>query len=127
MEMKKKDLLQVGDWVKGKLRDGELIHGYIESNDDVSDKVKIHIVSSDNIKAIGKTIETLSKWVEKLPLSLERENELLSLIDLALVTGDREWFMELTNLLQSLKHVPVSKLNPSPIYNRVEDRCKNLE
>jgi hypothetical protein len=127
MEMKKKDLLQVGDWVKGKLRDGELIHGYIESNDVVSDKVKIHIVSSDNIKTIGKTIETMSKWVEKLPLSLERENELLSLIDLALVTGDREWFMELTNLLQSLKHVPVSKLKPSPIYIKVEDRCKNLE
>jgi hypothetical protein len=115
------DLLQVGDWVKGKLKDGELVHGFIASLDPIPEKVKINIVSSDNEKVIGKTVELMYQKVEKLPLAPDRENQLRSLIDLALLTGDHKWFMELTDSLNSL--IDASKTKEKPVFplNRFKD------
>ncbi|PLR79276.1 hypothetical protein CU633_00635 [Bacillus sp. V3-13] len=95
---------EIGDWVKGKSRNGELIRGYIETIDQVNGIVKVNVLDSDNEKSIGKTIATLSRWVAKLDVAETRdEEELRYLIDLALITKDEPWFTELTTELSALK------------------------
>jgi hypothetical protein len=113
--------LEQGDWVKGKTREGELIRGYIETIDFFQGIVKVHVVESDNEKKIGKTIATLDKWVEKLPVSTAvNEEQIYQLIDLALLTKDEEWFQALNKQLDSMKKnsdVKSKKINHSPINN----------
>lgn len=93
-----------GDWVQGRSRDGELIHGYVETMDSIQGLVKVNVVESDNEKTIGKSIWLLNKSAEKLPdLTVTNESQLLSLIDLALRSKDEQWFMELTTKLASNK------------------------
>jgi hypothetical protein len=99
-----KSELIVGDWVKGTLRDGELIIGFIESLDLLEEVVKVSVVKSDNHEVIGKTIPVSIKQVKGLPESTETtKDEILFLIDLALSTGDQEWFAELSSKLKSLR------------------------
>ncbi|MGZ4161518.1 MAG: IDEAL domain-containing protein [Neobacillus sp.] len=99
-----------GDWVQGRSREGELIHGYVETVDSTKEIVKVNVVESDNEKAIGKSLWLPKKWTEKLPdLTVISESQLLSLIDLALVTNDEQWFMELTDKLISAKKQPEVK------------------
>jgi hypothetical protein len=99
-----------GDWVQGRSRDGELIHGYVETIDAIQGIVKVNVVESDNEKAIGKSIWLLNKSAEKLPdLTVSNESQLLSLIDLALLSKDEQWFMELSTKLAAIKKI--SKVN----------------
>lgn len=99
-----------GDWVQGRSRDGELIHGYVETIDAIQGIVKVNVVESDNKKAIGKSIWLLNKSAEKLPdLTVSNESQLLSLIDLALLSKDEQWFMELSTKLAAIKKI--SKVN----------------
>ena len=99
---------EYGDWVQGRSRDGELIHGYVETIDSIQDIVKVNVVESDNEKAIGKSIWLLNKSAEKLPdLSVNNESQLLSLIDLALLSKDEQWFMELSTKLAAIKKISV--------------------
>ena len=101
---------EYGDWVQGRSRDGELIHGYVETIDSIQDIVKVNVVESDNEKAIGKSIWLLNESAEKLPdLSVTNESQLLSLIDLALLSKDELWFMELSTKLAAIKKI--SKVN----------------
>jgi hypothetical protein len=96
--------LEIGDWVNGKSKNGELIRGYIETVDPLQGTVKVNVVACDNEKTIGRTIETLNKWVEKLPISVtDNEEQILYLIDLALSTEDEHWFMELSAKLNSIR------------------------
>ncbi|MDR4945464.1 IDEAL domain-containing protein [Neobacillus cucumis] len=98
-------LLKTGDWVKGTLRDGELIIGYIDSLD-VSEVVKVTVVTSDNHEIIGKTVPILSGRVKKLPESkVNNKAQIQFLIDLALSTGDEEWFIDLTFKLNSMNEL----------------------
>ncbi|PLR82937.1 hypothetical protein CVD25_10500 [Bacillus canaveralius] len=95
---------EIGDWVKGKSRNGELIRGYIETIDPINGIIKVNVLDSDNDKSIGKTVATLSRWVAKLSVAEKRDEEELGyLIDLALITNDEPWFMELTTELSALK------------------------
>jgi hypothetical protein len=99
-----KSKLQIGDWIKGTLRDGELIIGFVESQHILEEVVKVFVVKSDNDEVIGKTIPVSSNQVKGLPESTEiNKNEILFLIDLALSTGDHEWFTELSSKLKSLE------------------------
>ncbi|MGG4263875.1 IDEAL domain-containing protein [Peribacillus simplex] len=99
-----------GDWVQGRSREGELIHGFIETVSANREIVKVNVVESDNEKAVGKSIWIPSKWTEKLPdLEISNESHLLALIDLALLSKDETWFMELSGKLESNKMHP--KLN----------------
>ncbi|MDQ0200285.1 IDEAL domain-containing protein [Neobacillus ginsengisoli] len=101
-------ILKTGDWIKGKARDGELIIGYIESmSPEIPEEaVKVTVVTSDNDEMIGKTIPILSKRVNKLPISKVTNMEQIQfLIDLALSTGDKDWFIELSTELNSMKQL----------------------
>jgi predicted RNA-binding protein with RPS1 domain len=110
MTMTDKFRFENGDWVQGRSSDGELIHGYVETLDSIQEIVKVKVVESDNEKAISKSIWLLNKWAEKLPdLTVSNESQLLSLIDLALLSKDEQWFMELSTKLASIKKI--SKVN----------------
>lgn len=100
--------LKTGDWIKGESRDGELIIGYIDSlaPDIPGGVVKVTVVTSDNNATIGKTIPILSKRVKRLPVSnVTNKTQIEFLIDLALSTGDKEWFKELTSELNAMKQL----------------------
>jgi hypothetical protein len=108
--MTDKYLLKNGDWVQGRSREGELIHGFVETVDSIQEIVKVNVVESDNEKTIGKSIWLLNTSAEKLPdLTVSNESQLLSLIDLALLSKDEQWFMELSMQLAAIKKV--SKVN----------------
>ncbi|USK76788.1 IDEAL domain-containing protein [Peribacillus frigoritolerans] len=105
--MVENNLFKNGDWVQGKSRDGELIHGFVETVSGNREIVKVNVVESDNEKAVGKSIWIPSKWTEKLPdLEISNEAHLLALIDLALLSKDETWFMELSGKLESIKIHP---------------------
>ncbi|KQL55535.1 group-specific protein [Heyndrickxia shackletonii] len=99
-------VLNIGDWVRGKSSEGELIIGYIESLDTIRGVVKVTVVKCDNKDTITKTISILSKHVKKLPDSKAINKEQIRfLIDLAILTGDEEWFMALSSKLNSMKQL----------------------
>lgn len=106
-----KSQLEIGDWVRGKSGDGELLHGYIESVNSLQDIVKVHVVACDNKEMVGKTIQLPRQWLKQLPVSaVDREESILSLIDLALETRDEQWFLELFEVLNALRtHAKESK------------------
>jgi hypothetical protein len=96
--------VEVGDWVKGKTKNGELIYGYIEAVNPLQGTVKIKVMDCDNELIIGKTVETLKHWVKKLPMStFDDEEQIKALIDLALLTKDESWFMELSTKLKFIR------------------------
>lgn len=98
-------IIKKGDWIKGESRDGELVIGYIESLL-FDGAVNVTVVTSDNKEAIGKTIQLLSKQVKKLPDSnVTNKEQILFQIDLALSTGDEEWFIELSSKLNSMRQL----------------------
>jgi hypothetical protein len=98
--------VEVGDWVKGKTKNGELIYGYVEAENSLQGTVKIKVMDCDNESIIGKTVETLKHWVKKLPMStFDDEETIKALIDLALLTKDESWFMELSAKLKAIRQV----------------------
>jgi IDEAL domain len=95
--------VKVGDWVKGKTKSGEFIYGYVETIDSSQKIIRVKVMACDNEIVVGKTVETLNHWVKKLPVSpIENEEQIKALIDLALLTKDENWFMELSNKLKQL-------------------------
>ncbi len=99
-------VLKVGDWVRGISNEGEFILGYIASLDDVEGVVTVIIVKRDNKYTKNEAILLLSKHVTKLPESKAiNKEQILYLIDLALLTGDEEWFIELSSKLNSIKEL----------------------
>lgn len=97
-------ILKTGDWVKGKSREGELIIGYIENLEEGIIKTKV--ISSDNKTIEGKIIPLQSKQVKKMPAAkVANKEQIHFLIDLALSTGDEEWFFELSTKLNSMREL----------------------
>lgn len=99
-----KTILKNNDWVKGISRHGELIIGFIDSMNVFEEAVYVVVVESDNEELIGKTIPMSIKQVESIPANKTKDaGQLEFLIDLALSTGDKEWFNELSAELNSKK------------------------
>lgn len=88
-----------GDWVKGRTVNGELMHGYVMEYNDEDGTVKVHVVACDRESTVGRTIETLSYLLKPFPTLPLTNVQLRSMTDLALITADRDWFMELTSQL----------------------------
>jgi IDEAL domain len=104
----KNTILTTGDWIKAELPEGELIIGYIDSLSPggLEGIMKVTIVKSDNKQTIGKTIPILSKRVKKLPVSnVTNKAQIEFLLDLALSTGDKEWFLALSSELNAMKQL----------------------
>ncbi|MEH7309149.1 IDEAL domain-containing protein [Neobacillus drentensis] len=99
-------ILKTGDWIKAESGAGELIIGYIDSLSSLEGVVKVTVVTSDNNQTIGKTIPILSTWVKKLPVSnVTNKAQIEFLLDLALSTGDKEWFLALSSELKAIKQL----------------------
>jgi hypothetical protein len=96
-------MLEISDWVKGNLLSGEIIIGYIESLSNLEGVAKVTIVTSDNKDICGKTVALLTSQLKLLPAAnVSNKEQILFLIDLALSTGDEEWFNELSSKLNSM-------------------------
>ncbi|CAM4356782.1 IDEAL domain-containing protein [Paenibacillus alkaliterrae] len=90
------------DWVQGKTKDGELIHGFIETIDILQGIVTVNVVKSDNEERVGHIVAVRASWIKRVPdTALEDAQLVQNLIDLALATWDEAWFMELTESLKS--------------------------
>ncbi|MEJ9112024.1 IDEAL domain-containing protein [Bacillus paramobilis] len=99
-------VLKEGDWVRGISNEGEFIVGYIVSLDEVEDVVTVSIVKRDDKYTKNEAILLFSKHVNKLPESkVINKEQILYLIDLALLTGDEEWFIELSAKLNSIREL----------------------
>ncbi|NEW06689.1 IDEAL domain-containing protein [Paenibacillus sp. SYP-B3998] len=93
--------LEISDWVQGKTEAGELIHGYIESIHELQGYVNVQVLKSDNEAAIGKPAFVPIQRLKKLAdISLEAKEQINMLIDIALLTRDEAWFIELTSQLK---------------------------
>lgn len=101
-----KTILKTTDWVKGTFINGEIIIGFIDSMNMVQGAVNVTVAESDNTAIIGKTVPMDVKKVQILPQMAPKDPAQLEyLIDLALQTGDKEWFEELTEELNAKKQV----------------------
>ncbi|WP_174727836.1 IDEAL domain-containing protein [Mesobacillus harenae] len=106
MKSDNNSILKTGDWVKGKSENGELIIGFIESLDILNGAVRVSVVKSDNEETVGKKILMGNRAVKVIPDSnVSNKEQLLYLVDLALLTGDKEWFFELSSKLNSMKEL----------------------
>ncbi|WP_129691949.1 IDEAL domain-containing protein [Gottfriedia acidiceleris] len=106
MNLNKDSILKTGDWVKGNSIDGELVIGYIESLTILDEIVKVNVITSDNKTTVGKTINMQNKNVKKMPDSkVTNKEQIRFLIDLALATGDEDWFKELSSQLNSMREL----------------------
>lgn len=106
MNLNNNTILKTGDWVKGKSMDGELVIGYIESLSVLDELVKVNVVTSDHKTTVGKSIHIKNKNVKKMPNSnVTNIQQINFLIDLALSTGDEEWFKELSSQLNSMRQL----------------------
>lgn len=95
--------LAVGDWVRGKTQNGELIIGFVEATDAEKGSIHVYVVHCDHEKAVGKVAVVHDSWVEPMGDSeVASEEQVRDLIDLALATRDRAWFMELVAQEKSL-------------------------
>ncbi len=96
----------VSDWVKGKSTNDERFRGYVESIDEAHHIAFVRVVESDNRKAIGKIVKSHLHQTEKLPDQVFTSKEQIkSLIDVALMIGDRSWFRELTDMVNDTPDV----------------------
>jgi hypothetical protein len=89
--------ITVGDWVKAKSFEGEIVIGYIENVNDHGKSVRIKAVQAEQEGVKGSSIETPIQSVTLLQkFHKKTKADILGLIDLALLTHDKEWFERLT-------------------------------
>ncbi|MDU0202400.1 MULTISPECIES: IDEAL domain-containing protein [Paenibacillus] len=95
---------QISDWVTATTNQDEMLHGYVESMDVLGGLTRIYVIASDRESTIGKVMEVSNQDVKKLPpSSLDIEEQVRSLIDVALAVRDEMWFLELTGKLLAIQ------------------------
>jgi hypothetical protein len=103
--------VEISDWVQAKTKDGELIHGFVDAVDESQRMANVIVVKSDNEESVGKPIAVREQWLRKLPdYVMEDAGSIQSLIDIALLAKDEQWFHELIKKLQSVQQ----KVNQGP-------------
>ncbi|GED60640.1 IDEAL domain-containing protein [Brevibacillus formosus] len=121
--MNRDELLEVGEWVLGKTKFGELVQGFVETDDSLRGTAKVYVVQCDNEETIGKLVVIPRQWMERIPVgSFDDEEHMHDLIDLALATKDREWFMDLTAKASTMRQTSgkeARKTRSSSIRNRL--------
>ncbi|TDL82856.1 IDEAL domain-containing protein [Peribacillus frigoritolerans] len=112
MSLNNHSIFKTGDWIKGNLQDGEIIIGYIEALDLKNGTVKVTVIKSEAVETIGKKISISSKHVKRLSISkVVNKEQILFLIDLALSTGDEDWFIDLSAKLNSMRKKDASGIH----------------
>ncbi len=101
--MKQESKWNKGDWVKGRTVNGELMYGYIVDFDSDEGTVKVNVVACDRESTVGRTVETLNYLIKPFPILPMNNDQLRSMTDLALITSDRDWFMDLSSKLSESK------------------------
>jgi hypothetical protein len=95
--------VEISDWVQAKTKNGELIHGFVDSLDVQAGMATVFAVKSDNSESIGRLVSVREGWLRKLPThSFEDAESIESLIDIALAAKDEQWFNELSLKLSTL-------------------------
>ncbi|SDM83750.1 IDEAL domain-containing protein [Paenibacillus sp. yr247] len=95
---------KISDWVMATTNQDEMIHGYVESIDVLQGLVRVYVIASDRESTIGKPMEVSHQDVKKLPVStFDIEEQVKSLIDVALTARDEQWFFELTGELFAIQ------------------------
>lgn len=95
---------QISDWVTATTNQDEMLHGYVESMDVLGGLTRIYVIASDRESTIGKVMEVSNQDVKKLPaISLDIEEQVRSLIDVALAVRDEMWFLELSGKLLTIQ------------------------
>jgi hypothetical protein len=91
--------LKIGEWVK--VIGHDYLEGYVGyiTDFDIVDGYRVRITKNSK----GNSFKKGGKWLDEeqiIPLPVKKEeDDLLALIDLALETNDKEWFLELTSKL----------------------------
>ncbi|WP_091180379.1 IDEAL domain-containing protein [Paenibacillus catalpae] len=91
--------IAVSDWVQGQTISGEFIFGYVEQVDLEQGVVKVYVVKSDNEDSAGRIALGKAHHFRKQAEWSPDEEDIRSLIDLALAAQDQAWFMELSGQL----------------------------
>ncbi|CAM3364956.1 MULTISPECIES: IDEAL domain-containing protein [Saccharibacillus] len=91
-----------GDWIQAYTDDGALVHGYLIAASAPIQTALLQVTHSDNKELMGKEIAVSDRGMKKLSENPRKsEQEIRSLIDLALQIRDEAWFTELTNELRT--------------------------
>ncbi|MFC5402708.1 hypothetical protein [Cohnella soli] len=106
---------EISDWVQAKTRNGEFVHGFIESFDESQQIAKLFVVRSDNEQSVGHSTTALVHWLRRLPeMPLDEPNAIQNMIDIALATRDEAWFAELSERLATATDQPGKEALPKP-------------
>lgn len=104
MEQSKK--LQIGEWVKGKTKDGEFVYGFIDDYDPSYRIFKVRVMESDNEEIAGQMISIKETNLKRMETTVTYSKQtLLDLIDVALAVKDENWFKELTSQLAMVNKI----------------------
>lgn len=110
--------IQVGDWISGTSQEDEKFIGYVDSRTE-DNIVKIWVSQSDHDNIVGEFVQTKLSKIKKLPENPSlTTDELNSLMDLALLTKDKEWFQDLVSEL-------IMSSTPLPGLNNADQNNKN--
>ncbi|GAA4869345.1 hypothetical protein GCM10023310_56320 [Paenibacillus vulneris] len=101
----RQDWIKVSDWVSGTSAEDEKFIGYVESIDAYG-TVKVRVTQCDHEEAIGQVVTSSLGKLSKLTDYVPVEAGLRSLMDLALMTRDQEWFDDLYANLRMLQFDP---------------------
>ncbi len=96
--------VQLGDWVKGISKNEYAYQGYVEAISESQQSALIRVVACHHNNSVGKVLE--SSLDRLVPCEFEvyqDEQDVYALIDMALSTYDREWFLELTEVLSQFR------------------------
>ncbi|MBP1993553.1 IDEAL domain-containing protein [Paenibacillus eucommiae] len=106
--------VQPGDWVSGTTVEDEKIRGFVEAVSWERGSALVRVTESDRKDAIGRIAEGLLSKLELLQVEAWLdERALADLIDIALVTRDEQWFMELTSSLGELRNQTKKSKSPT--------------
>ncbi|OXM83305.1 hypothetical protein [Paenibacillus rigui] len=95
--------IQNGDWVSGTSKEDERFIGFVESVDAYG-TVKVLVTQCDRIEAVGEIVESSLGRLDKMSEEIQAdEADLLSLMDLALMTRDKAWFEDLYSALRMVQ------------------------
>ncbi|WP_159887115.1 IDEAL domain-containing protein [Paenibacillus puerhi] len=114
------DIIVEGDWVCGSSPSDEKYIGYVEAVDE-SGLLLIRVTQSDHEALVDTTLQAGRTKTKKLPeRSASTREELRSLIDLALLTHDKEWFEELKTRLAAAE--PIKQASPNEKAPKIHPR-----